>query len=202
MAVTPKPPARYHHGDLKASLLDAVDEIVAAEGLEAVTLRGCAKRAGVAPSASFRHFKDKRQLLTAFATRAARRLAETMRQDETAANPNARFLAVGRAYLRFALAHPGEFRVIFRHELVDAEDEAYRAACEDLSARLADGIATVTPQDDDAARRGRKALLAWGTVHGLASLAIDGPVGRALPEGDRLQALSDTLALLGPAFRA
>jgi len=68
----------YHHGNLADSLLDAVDEIASQFGLEAVTLRACAKKIGVSPSSAFRHYSDKRDLLTAFATRALRQLASEL----------------------------------------------------------------------------------------------------------------------------
>ena len=67
MTVTPKCRGRHHHGDLRRALLDAVAEIVLAAGPEAVTLRECARRAGVSHSAAAPHFGDKRGLLTAFA---------------------------------------------------------------------------------------------------------------------------------------
>ena len=69
---------RYHHGHLAESLLEAVDEIASQFGIEAVTLRACAKRVGVSPSSAFRHYVDKRALLTAFATRALNKLVEAM----------------------------------------------------------------------------------------------------------------------------
>ena len=68
----------YHHGNLAESLLDAVDELATRFGLEAVSLRGCARLIGVAPSSAFRHYADKRALLTAFATRALTQLSEAM----------------------------------------------------------------------------------------------------------------------------
>ena len=43
----------YHHGHLAESLLDAVDEIASQFGIEAVTLRACAKRLGVSPASAF-----------------------------------------------------------------------------------------------------------------------------------------------------
>ena len=68
----------YHHGNLAESLLEAVDELATKFGLEAVTLRACAKIVGVSPSSAFRHYADKRALLTAFATKALDQLSELM----------------------------------------------------------------------------------------------------------------------------
>ncbi len=58
----------YHHGDLRAALLEAAREVLAKEGVEALTLREVARRAGVTHAAPYRHFADKEALLAAVAT--------------------------------------------------------------------------------------------------------------------------------------
>ena len=95
----------YHHGNLAESLLDAVDEIATQFGLEAVTLRACSKRVGVSPSSAFRHYTDKRALLTAFATRALQQLTDALATAKVRAEQDKgdAFSAVGLAYIRFAL---------------------------------------------------------------------------------------------------
>ena len=95
----------YHHGNLAQSLLNAVDELASKFGIESVTLRGCAKLVGVSPSSAFRHYADKRSLMTAFATRALKQLTERMTaaRDEAAAAGDNPFHAVGLAYIEFAL---------------------------------------------------------------------------------------------------
>ena len=101
----------YHHGNLAESLLNAVDELATQFGLEAVTLRGCAKLIGVSPSSAFRHYADKRALLTAFATRALHQLADTMSEARHRAHREETdaFCAVGLAYIEFALEKPALF---------------------------------------------------------------------------------------------
>ena len=68
MAVEQKAPNRYHHGDLRRALLAAVDEIVQELGVEGLSLRECARRAGVSHGAPAHHFGDKRGMLTEYAT--------------------------------------------------------------------------------------------------------------------------------------
>jgi len=48
----------YHHGNLAESLLDAVEDLATRFGLDAVSLRACAKQIGVSPSSAFRHYPD------------------------------------------------------------------------------------------------------------------------------------------------
>ena len=140
----------YHHGNLAESLLNAVDELATQFGLEAVTLRGCAKLVGVSPSSAFRHYADKRALLTAFATRALHQLADENVGCEApgASRGTGAFRAVGLAYIEFALDKPAFFRAMWREEAIYAADEAYVAAANELSAHLRGGFAD-TIEDND-----------------------------------------------------
>jgi len=114
MPILKKDKNSYHHGNLAESLLNAVDEIATKFGLEAVSLRACAKLVGVSPSSAFRHYADKRALLTAFATRALTQLSEQMETASQQAQEEGSdaFSAVGLAYIDFALTKPAFFRAV------------------------------------------------------------------------------------------
>ena len=114
----------YHHGNLAESLLEAVDELATKFGLEAVTLRACAKIVGVSPSSAFRHYADKRSLLTAFATTALDQLSESMDIAKKLAvdKDENEFAAVGLAYIEFALDKPAFFRAMWREETTYTND--------------------------------------------------------------------------------
>ena len=191
----------YHHGNLAESLLDAVDELASQFGLEAVTLRGCAKLAGVAPSSAFRHYADKRALITAFAARALISLSDYMR----AAAERARledvdpFRAVGLAYIEFALDKPAFFRAMWYEEGIYSNDPVYLEATRKLSDHLRGGFADTLPDDDDAALSPQE-LLAWSAVHGLASLFIDGPVAREREKAEKMQMAADMLKVMQPSL--
>ncbi|WP_158287646.1 TetR/AcrR family transcriptional regulator [Falsiroseomonas bella] len=177
MAVIPKGEGRHHHGALRRALLDAVGEIVREAGPEAVTLRECARRAGVSHSAAAPHFGDKRGLLTAFVTEGEARLAAAMRAEvaalPTEADAAARLAATGRGYIGFARANPAHFRLMFRTDLIDRGDPAWRAAAEDGFAVLDQAMAEAVPGMDPRSRRARLAL-AWSTVHGFSTLRAEG----------------------------
>jgi AcrR family transcriptional regulator len=177
-AVARKPRGHHHHGALRRALLDAVAELVleGGGGPEAVSLRECARRAGVSHSAAAPHFGDKRGLLTAFAAEGSERLRAAM-EAEVAAEPDpspaARLAATGRGYLAFAAANPGHFRIMFRADLLDADDAALRVAREASFAPLLRAMRALHPGAPDAALRDRLAL-AWSAVHGLATLRAEG----------------------------
>ena len=167
----------YHHGNLAESLLDAVNELATKFGLEAVTLRACAKLVGVSPSSAFRHYADKRALFTAFATQAKHQLSESMdiAKQQAKENGENQFGAVGLAYIEFALEKPAFFRAMWRSETSYTKDEDYMAATNRLISHLQGGFGE-TIADDDPNSLSSEELLAWSAVHGLANLFVDGPV--------------------------
>ena len=165
----------YHHGDLRASLVAAALEIIEEAGPDAFSLRATARRAGVSPAAPAHHFGDTQGLLTAIATIGFLELGD---QLEAATGPDRRstITAQCHAYLRFALARPGLFRLMWRKAALDLQDPGHIAA-----ARRAFAIS-------DRVVRGNNAAVAlsagdpvvaptiacWAMVHGLVALVIDG----------------------------
>ncbi|MFK7997709.1 MAG: TetR/AcrR family transcriptional regulator [Granulosicoccus sp.] len=191
----------YHHGNLAESLLNAVDEIASQFGLEAVTLRACAKRVGVSPSSAFRHYTDKRALLTAFATRALHQLCDSMTtaSDEHQA-PEEPFTAVGRAYLSFAIDKPAFFRAMWREDTIYSSDSDYQDATRRLNVILKGGFAH-SVHDTDPTKLDAEELLAWASVHGLANLFVDGHVGQGKSRDDKLGIAMQMINTLKPVLR-
>ena len=193
----------YHHGNLAQSLLDAVDEIAGQFGLEAVTLRGCAKLIGVSPSSAFRHYADKRALMTAFAARALNELSDKMsdaaeRARLQGSNP---FRAVGLAYVEFALDKPAFFQAMWHQEIIYASDPEYVEAATKMGAHLRGGFANTLVDSDDKNFSSRE-LLAWSAVHGLASLFVDGPVAKGKSKAEKMETAAQMLVALDPALTA
>ena len=199
--------ARYHHGNLAEALLEAVGEIIAREGVEAVSLRAAARHVGVSHAAPTHHFGDKRGLLTAFATRGFRRFAAALEQaaaglgDE--AEPEDRLIACGGAYVRFALEERHYFDVMFRPELTDFGDEDLHAAGDAAFMVLLRRVAEcrVGADTDDPETR-RLALAAWSLVHGLAHLLVDGPLPGMAPGLTPDQAVAAVTPVLRDGLRA
>lgn len=192
----------YHHGNLAESLLDAVDELATKFGLEAVTLRACAKLVGVSPSSAFRHYTDKRALLTAFATKALHQLSDSMNSAKlkAMADRNNAFLAVGLAYIQFALDKPAFFRAMWREETIYTNDVHYRAATNQLSAHLQGGFAN-TIEDNDPNCFSAQEILAWSSVHGLANLYVEGAIGKEETKEQKLLRAREMIQALAPTFR-
>jgi AcrR family transcriptional regulator len=114
---------RYHHGSLRAALVDAVIELVRSDGLGGVTMRSVARRAGVSEAAPYHHFTDKAALLAGAAAVAFEHLRSVLgdhvdRSERTGGDP-ADGLAEG--WIRFALGHPGEYRLMFGRHVEELE---------------------------------------------------------------------------------
>jgi AcrR family transcriptional regulator len=197
----PKPP--YHHGDLARALLDAADKIIEEEGLESFTLRSCARRAGVSHAAPAHHFKDRAGLLSAYAASIFRDLTSHVQM----LIEQARLQALGLAYIRFALQRPSAFSLIFRCEALDKNIEELKEASDACFQVLIDVVQALMPQANKEAVL-LSSMLAWSTVHGFATLWLEGNFARVCQqqgEGIEPSVYADHLAqqillLIKPAF--
>jgi AcrR family transcriptional regulator len=193
----------YRHGDLRRALLDAGIELARLGGPDAVVLREATRRAGVAPNAAYRHFANRDDLLGAVRAAAVAEAARAMEAEMAALPPSgtpterahAKVRAVGAGYLRFAQTETGLFRTAFggRFTVQHQPDPAMGGATglnpfEHLSAALDDLVAAGALPPE---RRPGAEYLAWSTVHGMALLAIDGPL-RGTP-AQMLDALAQRL---------
>ncbi|HYD33860.1 MAG TPA: TetR/AcrR family transcriptional regulator [Methylophilaceae bacterium] len=178
----------YRHGDLRRALLEAAVDLARKGGKDAIVLREVTRRAGVAPNAAYRHFKDLNSLLVAAAMAAQAELATYMERElanlkpmrDSTENARAQLRAVGTGYLKFAQAEPGLFRLAFS-ENADLSNAANPESTGSggltpfqlLSAAL-DSL--VEAGDLPKERREAAEFFAWSAVHGLAVLIIDGPL--------------------------
>ena len=163
----------YHHGNLRRALLDAVEAIVGEQGLEALTLRACARRAEVSPAAVSHHFGDKRGMLTEFAVEGLDALKAQVACElrEAGADAGERVRGIGRAYVRTALERPAHFRVMFRRELLHEDERLQNGSVFELLMSEIAGLDRFLGREPHDLRP--RAQFAWATVHGHALLLLD-----------------------------
>ena len=137
----------YHHGDLKAALLEAAGRILEREGIQALSVREAARRAGVSHNAPYRHFPDRQALLDALAEESARQLAASL--EEQAPRD------VALAYVRYAMQHPERFRLLL-------------AGHPEIERCFARAVGDLGPL---------AGASAWALAHGLAVLLVSGRLG-------------------------
>jgi AcrR family transcriptional regulator len=167
----PKP---YHHGDLRTALLEAAARWLDERGAETLTLRELARTAGVSHAAPYHHFAGRDELMAGVAELAFDRLGEALARAAADAGDTALALQdIGEAYVREALAHPAQFRLMFGPML------ARKAAHPGLQRAAARAFAVLLEAATrHAPERGLAlALTGWSLSHGAANLAIDGAFG-------------------------
>jgi AcrR family transcriptional regulator len=197
----------YHHGDLRRVLLDAAVRVVEKEGVGALSLHALARKAGVSSGAPYHHFESREQLLAAIAVEGFERLAVALKEAAAEAEAlapagpelaEAHLRGLGYGYVRFALAHRGYFRIMFRSELKAHLSKDQEMVVRNAFGMLVMGIARC--QDEGLIPAGdsrRMVLLAWAAVHGASVLWIDGPLSTEglVSDGEELgRAISDTIA--------
>ena len=164
----------YHHGDLKRALTEAALQLVQEKGPKGFTLREVARRAGVSAAAPYRHFADKAQLLAAAATQGFVQLHETLDATvATTADLPEQVLAMGKAYVRWAVDHPDYYQVMFGSELDKTENPEVLIAGERAFADLLDTIVRcqgvgMLPAGDPREMAGP----IWSLLHGVSMLTI------------------------------
>lgn len=188
----------YHHGNLRAALLDAAERLLRADGVASLSLRSVAKAAGVSHTAPYRHFADKQALLAALAEIGFARLRDGMAAAAAKhpGDPRRQLVEAGIAYVRLASAHPELTHLMFGGALPDdAADEAQRqtaqAAFQGLVRIIEDGVRAGTFVDRPPLEL---AVAAWSLVHGVAMLLTTGRLDRTGLGRIRAETLARRLA--------
>jgi AcrR family transcriptional regulator len=168
----------YHHGNLGPALIAAARELLDADGPGAVSLREAARRVGVSATATYRHFQDKDHLLAAVAAEGFGEFTDKLGAVEQETRG---FSSMGVAYVEFAVAHPGLFRLMFGPLLRqrDLYPELGAAADSAFAVLLAGARRYVGARGEDVES---VAYAAWSFSHGLARLVLDDviPLQRAM----------------------
>ena len=178
--------ARRGEGDrLRDEILDAAEALlIETADAERVSIRAIGQMVGVTAPSIYRHFEDKDALLLAACERAYDRFDDYLiAESADASDPLQSIKAQAYAYIRFALANPGQYRILFMtpgaHVHPDLSDEDVFGAqssikglvhlSEAVQAAIDDGlVAPIAPTSEIA-------VLLWSMVHGIASLRIAHP---------------------------
>jgi AcrR family transcriptional regulator len=166
----------YHHGDLRAALVRAALELLEEGGATELSIRAVARRAGVAPSAPYRHYADRDALVSAVAAAGYLELAEHLATANPSPSTPDDLADIAVAYVQFALTRPALFRVMFS-EPCDRDNSERVAATEAISAYLVTIVSQAFPGGDVEAQ----STAVWALVHGLAFLHLDGKLDSSRP---------------------
>ena len=187
----------YHHGDLKAELVQKGLEMFDSDGYEGLTLRKVAKACGVSQTAPYRHFKNKDELIAEIMKHAMRAFNESLASalHKYPDSPANQIREMGVAYVRFFIDNPHYMRLLFLSDIRLASAEA---SCIETK-YLSDGHPFATffsaiqrykdATPDDNRDVGDLMIYCWGLVHGIAVLAVR----HEIPEQYDVAALADRI---------
>lgn len=169
------PKSSYHHGNLREALIDAGLNRLEDGRRGEVSLRELARQVGVSVNAAYRHFANKEAVLSALATEGFLRFDQAQKNAvQSQTDPEQAFLELGRAYIRFARQNPALFRLMFGRFDEEPVDEALEQASRTAFQTLLDSVAATTQLTAEDPAVKILALRAWGQVHGLSHLLLDG----------------------------
>lgn len=170
---------RYHHGDLRAALVDAAVELIGERGVRGFSLAEVSRRLGVSAGAPYRHFPDRETLLAAVAVRAfeifGRMLGIGADSGDVDLTPAGRLAAMAAAYVRFAGERRPLFDTLFSAGIDKSRFPEVHRAEEPIDAALEECVRALCPEDPAGAQALEGALTA--TAHGYAMLLLDGEYG-------------------------
>jgi AcrR family transcriptional regulator len=155
--------AGYHHGDLRAQLLNAVRLLVEERGSKDFSIAEAARKAGVSSAAPYRHFKDKPQILRALVLDAMEQMSRNMRAAMEPYPPDSieRINALGRCYIDFARRHPGMFRLVFGISESQADDEALQTQGQNVFGVVIEAVANYLGIDSGDREAKLRAYMLW-----------------------------------------
>ena len=178
----------YHHGDLSNALVEAAARLMVERGIGSVSLREIARKAGVSHAAPYHHFGNKSELLAAVAEEGFKRFDTYQVRALRGApkDPMQKLKALGHAYVRFAIAHPTFFRIMFRYDIKETDRHfSLGAVAKRTFDRLLNTVCESLKKENKTVDPMLASIRAWALVHGLATLWLDGRLNK-MPEAKEM----------------
>jgi AcrR family transcriptional regulator len=167
--------------DFRQKVLKASLALIEEGGLDRLSMREAARKAGVSHQTPYYYFGDREAILAAIAGEGFSKLGQSLVRAAAQAGSEPKAIeAMGRAYVDFALRHPAYFQAMFRADAVplDRYPEA-RKREDEAFGKLVEGIDKAFSKQPAEVRR-TIAIACWAMVHGLATLILEGSLARKL----------------------
>jgi len=169
----------YHHGNLKEEFIKIAFDFIAKEDVQKLTLKVLSDATGTSRSAIYKHFKNKDALIETIIERGFDLFdIETTPYLKDTSKPLVdRFYLTGKLYISFAMQNPNLYRLLFGKKYAHIREEILSIKDEDCS-----GFAALQKTVEEGQKQGilkkedsyKQAIIIWATMHGFASLIIDG----------------------------
>jgi len=188
MPTSPPPAAppgkqRYHHGDLRQALIDASHQLLVEKGAENFSLADACRVAGVSTAAPYKHFRDKLEILKAIVEQGFDRMAERSLAAVRAKGEGTMqgVIAMGQAYIAFAVDETAVFRLMFGHNSAIKRDENVEKTGRACFSHVIEQVAIYCQKNKAEGDPMQIALGLWTFVHGAACLLIDEDYEKVAP---------------------
>jgi AcrR family transcriptional regulator len=162
--------------EFREQLCAAAGRLFAQRGTDGVTMRALAEIMGISPMKPYHYFRDKEEILAAAMERAFNRFVAALEEaDKIEGSARERATAKRQAYVRFALAEPDCYRIMFELPHPDlgkypglqaAMDRSRATMRRSLDALVAEGVV-----DGDPKMLGN---VFWCALHGAVSVYLAG----------------------------
>jgi AcrR family transcriptional regulator len=191
--------------DLRQNVLQASLALIEEGGLDRLSMREVARKAGVSHQAPYHYFGDREAILAALAGEGFSRLGQLLaRAAADAGEPGDAVVAMGKAYVDFAIRHPPYFQVMFRADAVplDRYPEARKQENEAFGKLVEEIDKAFTGQAPE--ERRKIAVAVWAMVHGLATLILEGSLARkvGVPKLRQKQLAHEVIATFAGLLKA
>ncbi|MEM9106821.1 MAG: TetR/AcrR family transcriptional regulator [Pseudomonadota bacterium] len=165
----------YHHGDLRAALIEATRKLVEEKGPDSFSVSDACKLAGVSTAAPYKHFKDKNEMLVATVLEGMVRHRENMRSalEGIPEGSPERITAIGMEYVAFALREPGIFRLKFGGFTDQKSDPRLAESGQQTFGILLNEVAKCLGESAVTEEVRRRSFMLWNFVHGLSFILYD-----------------------------
>lgn len=164
----------YHHGKLRATLLEVAERLIVEKGYEVISLREIANIAGVAPSATYRHFASKQELLNACANRGFENLASLYSLAMKSEKPIDRLMGICRVYLEYAIENPKLFELMFVANETKPNALYEKRENSEQSFEIFQKAVSEAYNSKDEAEIRVRSLSVWSSLYGAALLILHG----------------------------
>jgi AcrR family transcriptional regulator len=158
---------------LRNELIAAAGRLLAAGAdIDTISLRGVAREAGVAAPSVYLHFASKDALLHTVVEEHFAALQRALDLSvQAGSDPASRLLAGCMAYCRYAMDHPGSYRILFNTPREDMHDPGFAGSeGEAAFGTLVDAVAACSAGMARAGDPFRIATDIWSALHGAVAL--------------------------------
>jgi AcrR family transcriptional regulator len=164
---------QYHHGALREALIEGARRLLIDNGVVDFSLSELARRVGVSPAATYRHFANRDALLSAVAERGYEELLQALEEVSRSVEDSRNLIHhLGLCYMTFAIDHPEMFALMFSDRYHIGAGSVRDAAFQPLLDGVAEAQRTgVLPAGIPVPVVARTM---WAVVHGMTVLHLNG----------------------------